>query len=80
MVAAARGILPKARKPFAIFTKDQMNGPPYAGRPFTACMAAIVAEWRALPPEKRQEYQDKSKQEWATNINGIEIGHSCPLA
>ena len=68
MVAAGQGILPKARKPFALFTMDTIGEPEFAGQRFSACMTAIAAAWRALPLEKRQEYQEKSRQEFQKQI------------
>jgi serine/threonine protein kinase len=75
MMATEKGILPKVRKPFALFTMDKLTEPAFVGRRFSACMAAIAAEWRMLPVEKRQEYQEKSKQELQKqSLRAAELG------
>ncbi len=62
--ALKRGVLCKARKPFALFTAEQMTEK-YKGRPFTECMKAISKAWRELSDQGKEPYRRRSTEEYA---------------
>lgn len=62
--AIAKGIIPKARRPFAMFTQDKLKAPGFEGRSFPSCMREIAAEWHTLDKTTKQEYQERSTKEF----------------
>lgn len=62
--AIAKGIVPKARRPFAMFTQDMLKAPEFQGQPFPACMRRIASEWHALGKTSKQDYKDRCAKEF----------------
>jgi serine/threonine protein kinase len=59
--AITEGLVPKARKPFALFTQSKATN--NGGR---LCWKAIGAEWRSLSKEGRKHWADQSAAEFST--------------
>jgi hypothetical protein len=62
--AVQAGVLPKARRPFAVYTQEvlqELQPRPSPKRRF----AEIAARWRALDAEARKEYYRRSEEEFA---------------
>ncbi len=57
--AVRQGLVPKARKPFALFTQAQLQHGPRANVSF----AEIGRKWRALPAEEKAIWQQRSVSE-----------------
>ena len=68
--AVAEGMVEKARRPMALFTKDFFaerkisGGKGFGKSAFTQGLKDAAEAWRNLPDEKRAEYQRKSRAEF----------------
>ena len=58
-------VVPKARKAFAIFSKERSCVKPGASKfEFTAEMKRLGKVWSSLPDAEKAPYQDQSKAEF----------------
>ena len=60
---SVQGILPKARRPFALYTQHRFSGLDAGVRP-KDFMKRVGADWRALCNVERQEWKDLSAEEF----------------
>jgi hypothetical protein len=82
-VAIARGVVTKARRPFALFTQEQLKQAAFAGRPWTSCMAEVAARWKAMTAEEQAMYRQRSLEEFdVQRRQALELGlrsrRGCP--
>jgi hypothetical protein len=60
-----QGVVPKARRPFALFTAEQYANASANHAKHGDIMRALAAQWRAMPPHEKGVYQERSQEEQA---------------
>ena len=73
-MAVSEGVVPKARRPFALFLQDHAKIKPGASRQeFANEMKQLGLEWKSLAAKEKQVYKSKSDDEFAAQRQAMKI-------
>lgn len=67
--AVREGQVPKARKPYALFTQDTLKGLPREQRKPGVAQHFVQQKWKDLAQEEKEKYQNQSRKEFILQNN-----------